>query len=316
MIIYLTKTEIRRTLVSMNIIDIQKHYVSEDSCAAAVEKLRWPDGVRCPICGEIRISRFKSKGKTGKVRRLLQCLEKTCRYQFTATTGTIFHDSHLPLHKWFLAITLVCNAKKGLSAKQMQRDLGVSYKTAWYLCHRIRNAMQRSSGGPKLQGIVEVDETYVGGKYDRRRKRNPHEKQPVIGLIERGGMVDAHTIPTPSKTVLTGVVRARVSTKAEMVVTDQYRAYKSLGKDYRHKSINHLREYVRGNVHTNSIENFWSLFKRGLIGSFHKMSTKHMHRYVNEFTYRFNGRKNPNIWGDTLRNLLGGTAMPYRDLVS
>ena len=301
----------------MNIIDIQKRFASEDACLAKVEQMRWPDGVvRCPICGESRISRFKGKGKTGKVRHLLQCLEKTCRYQFTATTGTIFHDTHLPLNKWFLAIALVCNAKKGLSAKQMQRDLGVSYKTAWHLCHRIRAAMQKAPGGPKLQGIVEVDETYVGGKYDRRRKRNPHEKQPVIGLIERGGLVEAHTIPTPSRKVLTGVVRSRVSTKAEMLVTDQYRAYKSLGEDYRHKSINHLREYVRGNVHTNSIENFWSLFKRGLIGSFHKMSTKHMHRYVNEFTYRFNGRKNPNIWGDTLNNLLRGKAVPYQELTS
>lgn len=299
----------------MNLINVSKEFNTEDKCLAYLENMRWPKGVRCPTCGNDKISRFQRKGKTGKVQHLYQCLEKTCRYQFSATTGTIFHDSHLPLAKWFLAIALITDAKKGISANQLKRHLGVQYKTAWHLAHRIREAMQEPKN-EKLTGIVEVDETYVGGRYDRRRKRGRHQKTPVVGLIQRGGKVEAMTIPTPSKAVLCGVVRDRVSTDAEMVVTDQYAAYNSLKKDYRHKIINHIREYVRGKIHTNSIENFWSLFKRGIIGNFHHVSVKHLPRYLVESAYKFNNRKMPNLFGMTVGNLLGGIVVPYKKLIS
>ena len=300
----------------MNIIDLNKEFATEEACLAHLEKMRWPEGVRCPMCGANRISKFQTRGKTGKVRHLIQCLEKTCRYQFAATTGTIFHDTHLPLQKWFLAIALVCNAKKGLSAKQMQRDLGVAYRTAWYLYHRIREAMQEPSG-EKLKGIVEVDETYVGGKYDRRRKRGPWEKVPVIGLVERKGRLEAKRISHPSKAVLTGVVRGRVSAEAEMVITDQHPGYAALKSDYRHQVVNHIRQWVRARtIHTNTIENFWSLFKRGLVGSFHKVSAKHLHRYLNEFTYRFNRRGEHDLFGQTVGRLLTREWLPYQELVA
>jgi transposase-like protein len=201
----------------MNLIDVGKEFATEEACLAYLEELRWPQGVRCPQCGGNKISRIERR-KSGKNKRqlLYQCLEQTCHWQFSATAGTIFHDSHLPLSKWFLAVALVLNAKKGLSAKQMERDLGVSYRTAWYLCHRIRKAMEEGEL-PKFTGVIEVDETYVGGKYDRRRKRGPWEKTPVMGIIERQGRVEAYSIPTPSKTVLVGKIKDRVSPEAELV---------------------------------------------------------------------------------------------------
>jgi transposase-like protein len=206
------------------------------------------------------------------------------------------------------------NAKKGISAKQMQRDLGVGYQTAWYLCHRIRKAMEEGEL-PKFTGTVEADETYVGGRYDRRRKRGPWEKTPVM-VIERRGRVEAYRIPTPSKTVLVGKIRDRVSPEAELVITDELAAYKSINANYRHEVIEHIREWVRGNVHTNTIENFWSLFKRGVIGSFHKVSAKHLPRYLAEFTYRFNKREEENLFMVTLRRLVATINLPNKTLVT
>ena len=298
----------------MNLININRELNTEEKCLAYLEAQRWPHKVRCLLCGNDEIYRFKRTGKTGKVQHLFQCKEKTCCYQFSATTSTIFHRSHLPLTKWFIAISIVLSAKKGVSARQIMRNIGVSYKTAWYLCHRIREAMTDVQE-EKLGGVVEVDETYIGGRYDRRSKRGPWEKPAVVGLIQRGGRVEAMTIPTPSKAVLCGVVRDRVSTDAEMLVTDQYRSYHSLKKDYRHKIINHLREYVKGRIHTNSIENFWSLLKRGIVGNFHHVSLKHLPRYLVEATYKFNNRKAGNLFQTTVRNLLAGETLPYRKLV-
>ncbi len=301
----------------MNLIDVTKEFATEAACLDYLEKMRWPDGeMFCVCCGEIgRVSKI-TREKTGKNRRvrLYQCLG--CGKQFSATSGTIFHDSHLPLSKWFMAVALICNAKKGLSARQVQRDLGIgSYRTAWYLCHRIRKAMEEGEL-PKFTGVVEVDETYVGGRYDRRRRRQPWEKQGVMGFAERQGRVEAYPIPTPSKTVLVGKIKDRVSTDAELVVTDQYRSYAAIRKTHRHAVINHIREWVRGRIHTNTIENFWSLFKRGVIGSFHKVSAKHLPRYLAEFTYRFNGRKMEGLFQTTLARLAGTTVMPYKKLVA
>jgi transposase-like protein len=299
----------------MNLIDVARDLNTQEKCLAYLENYRWPAGVRCPTCGNAKLTKYQKKGKTGKSQQIYQCLEKTCQIQFSATTGTLFHDSHLPLPKWFMAIALVTDAKKGISSNQLKRHLKVSYKTAWYLAHRIREAMQQDKS-LKFSGVVEVDETYVGGRYDHRRKRLPHEKPSVMGIIERGGKVIASHIPTPSKIVLTGKIKDHVLPDAEMIVTDQYVAYKSLGEAFRHKVINHIREYVRGNVHTNTIENFWSLFKRGVIGSFHNVSVKHLPRYLDEFTYRFNNRKDVDLFGATVKNLLTGSALPYCKLIA
>jgi len=311
----------------MNLIDVHKQLNTEEKCSDFLERMRWPDGLCCIKCGVAgRISKFTSNETTRKRfskkkqqvvtvkvpgRRLYECLD--CGHQFSVTTGTIFNDTHLPLEKWFTAIAIICEAKKGVSACQMQRHLGCHYRTAWHLCHRIREAMKEPAG--ILSGTVEVDETYVGGKYDKRRKRDPWSKMPVVGLVERKGKVQAFPIPTASKQILIGVVKDRVSPDSR-VITDQWPAYKTLKNDYRHDVINHIKgEYVRGDVHTNTIENFWSLLKRGIIGSYHKVSIKHLDRYLAEFTYRFNRRdEQKELFAMTTKNLLNGDRLTYNTL--
>ena len=173
--------------MDVNLISlIEKYGSDDDKCRKYLESLKWQNGVKCPRCGSEKVSRIIKRDQ-------FDCDE--CRYQFSVTAGTIFHDSHLPIWKWFLAVYLMTESKKGISANQLKRNLGISYKTAWYLCHRIRKAMEEATDKPQLNGIVEVDETYVGGKYDRRRKRDRYEKQPVIGLLERDGSLKQRRFP-------------------------------------------------------------------------------------------------------------------------
>ena len=296
---------------------------------AHLEELRWPEGVRCLACESERISKFQTKESTRKrfskrlgkevevrvpARHLYQCLE--CGRQFSATLGTLFNDTHLPLRKWFLAIALMCNAKKGVSALQLQRDLEVSYRTAWHLAHRIRKAM-KDEDGPQLTGVIESDETFIGGRYDKRRKRNPWKKLAVHALIKRGGKIEARHVPGATKEVLVAVVKNRVSPKAQLLATDESTVYRTLGETYTHETVNHsVKEWVRGNVHTNSLEGAFSLFKRALIGSFHQISIKHLQRYLDEFTYRFNGRDHPDLFSVTLARLALGIPLPYKTLTS
>lgn len=310
----------------MNLIDVQKQFATEAQCLDYLENMRWPNGVRCPDCGSEHISRVKREADSKNVRnRFYQCLEPSCRHQFSATAGTIFHDSHLPLSKWFLAIALILNAKKGLSALQLGRDLGLikdptkktGYKTAWYLAHRIRKAMEDKEGS-LFTGTVEVDETYVGGKFDPRRKRARRDKPAVVGLIERGnsGRVRTMRLNTVSKATLVGTILQNTDESAH-IMTDEHAGYKSVGKIRKHESVNHIKEeWVRGNVHTNSIENYWSLFKRGLIGSFHQVSVKHLERYMAEFDYRFNNRQNGDIFIKTVARMCGTIPMPMAKLTA
>lgn len=301
----------------MNLIDVNKQFDTDAKCLAYLENMRWPAGVRCVTCGTDKISRVTRESKSKNKRNAFyQCLESTCKQQFSPTAGTIFHDSHLPLHKWFMALALMVDAKKGMSALQLQRHLGIgSYRTAWYLFHRIRKVMEEN-GGSLLSGTVEVDETYIGGRYDKRRKRGRYEKTPVVGLVERGGKVRTMKIPTASKDILVGVVMDNVDRNAKLM-TDENRSYKSLGTIYQHKTVQHIAlEYVRGNVHTNTIEGYWSLLKRGIIGSFHQLSVKHLDRYLNEFEYRFNGRKDADLFTATLQRMVQTIQMPYKQLTA
>jgi DNA-directed RNA polymerase subunit N (RpoN/RPB10) len=324
--------------IGKSVIEVAKVFASEENCHNYLEAARWPRGVRCFQCGSDKISKYTAKGKTrivtnkqtgekitkiGPDRYLYQCMEQTCKFQFTTTVGTLFNDTHLPLNKWFMAIAIMCNAKKGASAKQIERDLGVSYKTAWYLCHRIRKGMDEGFEIP-FEGKVECDETYVGGRYDRRRNREPWEKQPVFGALQRGtetetSKVRTFPIPTASKSILTEAVKATVSPKADLLITDQNPGYKKVGKLYKHETVNHIElEYVRKgdarSIHTNSIENFWSNFKRGVIGSFHQVSVKHLQRYLNEFSFRFNNRFDQEIFALVVINLVIKSALPYKAL--
>ena len=287
-----------------NLIKLFEEFNSEDRCREYLELLRWPTGVCCVRCGNVSVSNLEK-------RQQYEC--NGCRYRFSATAGTVFHDSHLPLWKWFLAAYLICEAKKGVSANQIKRTLGISYKTAWYLCHRIREAM-RSDMSERLKGIIEADETFVGGKYDKRRKREGWEKPCVVGVIQRGGPVRAQKVQSRGAQAVGGFVKASVEPGAKLM-TDEYAGYKALAQIYDHATVNHSAlQYVEGTTHTNSIENFWSLFKRGVVGSFHKVSEKHLDRYLSEFTYRFNSRNDGRLFQNTLRNLVNGKTLTFERL--
>jgi transposase-like protein len=306
----------------MNLLDIYKELNTEEKCLTFLEHMRWPDGVKCLSCESLRITRITAKGKLnrktkkrGPDRELYQCNE--CRFQFTATTGTVYHDTHLPLCKWFLAIALITESKKGMSANQLARALGVQYRTAWYLAHRIRKAMV-DANPPKLSGIVEIDETYIGGK-QRGHRSKLKNKDVVIGVRERGGPVRlVQTADNKSDTVYQ-VIADHVSKDAEAIMTDESPIYNFETTQFhnvRHERIKHKAKiYVRGDVHTNTVESAFSLFKRGLTGAFHKVSLKHLQRYLNEFSYRFNNRKDANLFGMTVRRMALAGNLPYSKLI-
>jgi len=326
----------------MNLIDVNTQLQTEDQCLDFIEKVRWPDGkIRCVRCGTDKVSRItrtvnpriaRSEKKQNKRTRLYACLEATCKHRFTPTVGTLFHDSHLPLAKWFAAVALIVHAKKGMSAKQVQRHLGVNYRTAWYMGHRIRKAMASGegilsnpgsgeSGAPKLSGTVEIDETYIGGK-QKGNYRKRLNKDVVMGIRERGGDLRLIHIEDSTSESLAAEIKQHVDPKVKMVITDELQAYPSAMIEAgihgsRHQTIRHKDKiYVRGEVHTNTIESAFSLLKRGVIGSFHSVSSKHLHRYLSEFEYRFNRRTAPQLFGETVANLVGTREMRYRDLVS
>lgn len=294
----------------MNLVSLVDRYDRDDKCREVLEDLRWPDGVHCVRCGSFSVLDLAKHNRW-------EC--RDCGYQFSVMSGTIMHDSHLPLRKWFLAIYLMCESKKGISANQMMRTLGIgSYRTAWYLCHRIRQAMGNDPfDGPTLVGVVEVDETLAGGKKRGKGRGYRGNKTIVAGAIQRGGNVRLEHIPDVEKKTLHGFIQRSVRDEAEAIYTDEFKSYLGIGdNDTRHETVNHsAEEWVVGDVHTNSIENVWSLFKRSLMGAFHKMSKKHMDRYLEELEWRFNNRNNEHIFRDTLSRLMHTAPMTYRDLV-
>ncbi len=305
----------------MKLIDVHRQFNTQDKCLDYLVAMRWPNGVCCIACGSLKVSKItREKAGKNKQTRIYQCLEKSCGHQFSATAGTIFHDSHLPLEKWFLAIALICEAKKSLSANQMSRHLGVNYRTAWHLCHRIREAMIDHS--EQLKGRVEIDETYIGAKVIRRADRHKprKEKDVVLGMVERGGKLRLVHIPDTKSAIIRPVVNKHVSRDAGMIITDEHAAYPFAleGRFYkRHKTVNHSKTYGIGEIHTNTIENVFSNFKRGIKGSFHHVSIKHLQRYCEEFSYRFNRREQQSqMFGDTLRRLASGNALPYKSLTA
>lgn len=307
---------------SMDLPTLVNRFHDEDRCRQYLEDLRWPNGIACPKCGstEDRITDIPSRGTH-------RCNE--CQYQFSVRAGTILQDSKLPLWKWFLATYLISESKKGISSNQIKRMLGVTYKTAWFLTHRIRGAMAYAHQD-QLAGIVEADETFVGGKYryartDKRidgtpaRGRRPdNNKSVILGAVERGGQVRLRLAPDRSKRSINEFLIAEVSDGAEAIFTDDWSAYRGLGdENTRHESVNHsAKEYVRGDVHTNTAEGVWSLLKRSIVGSYHHLSVKHLPAYLDELEWRFNHRNDEHIFRETLRVLVTADPLTYESLIA
>jgi transposase-like protein len=259
--------------------------------AEYLESVRWPDGPVCPHCGESERKAYFLKNQT---RRLWKCA--ACRKQFTVTVGTIFESSHIPLNKWLLAFYLLCSSKKGMSAHQLHRMLGVTYKSAWFMAHRIREAMKQPPFQARLTGTVEADETYIGGKARNRRRRDQQkktgrgvDKTPVVVLVQRGGLAYSQRVANVTGAELKGVIRRHVDPSAT-IVTDAFKSYAGLGPEYAaHQVVNHADdEWTRGDWHTNTAENFFSILKRGIDGVYHHVSEAHLPRYLAEFDFRYN----------------------------
>jgi transposase-like protein len=269
-----------------------RYFDDPDVANDFVAALRWPDGPFCPTCGGKELSYVST-------RRLWQCKDKTCKRQFSVKVGTIFEDSPIPLHKWIISVWLIANSKNGISSHELGRSVGLTQKSAWFVNHRVRLAMHEGSFDAKLSGVIEVDETFIGGK---ARNMHPHvrarritgtggkDKTAVLGLIERGGRVRAEVVPDRKRHTLQGRVRYQVA-EGSSVYTDSLYSYSGLGEDFAHEVVDHAEAYVRDQVHTNGIENFWSLLKRGLKGTYVQVAPFHLFRYLDERVFAFNERK-------------------------
>ena len=278
----------------MNLIEVIERFPDQESCIEHLERVRWRGTPHCTHCGSVSIKRKKESG-VGRVGRW-HCPD--CKASFKVTHETVFHGTKIPLQKWFMAIALILNAKKGLSSYQLQRDLDLNQKTAWYLLVRIRAEMSKK-GGALLQGIVEADETYIGGrprKENKKADREPAkrgrgtEKTPVIGVVERGGKVVAEVAEKLTGRRILEFIKRAVKIEDSELMTDEYHAYNEIGKQMKHHIVNHQEQFVDGNVHTNTIEGFWSLLKRAWYGQHHHYTTGYTPLYVAERCYVYNYR--------------------------
>lgn len=279
-----------------NITELAPYIADEDKARELFERIRWPNGPYCPHChadDESKIYKIVPKEGSKTRKGLYKC--GSCRKQFTCTVGTVFEGSHIPLNKWVFAIYLMCSSKKGVSANQLKRELGISYKAAWFMCHRVRYAMQEPVLAGKLGGlgkVVEVDETFIGGK----RKNNPHRnykpkpKAVVVALIDREGKARSFPVPNRKAGPLKTLIRYNVL-ETSHIATDAFKSYEGLDQRFAgHGAVDHSKEFVRGVIHTNFAESYFSLFKRSIFGSYHHVSEKHLPRYLRECEFKWNSR--------------------------
>ena len=286
-------------ILAMNILETRKRFSTKRRCIKYLEEKRWEGSPKCPYCDSTKSS---SRAKEHRY----QC--NSCNRSYSVTVGTIFHNSNLCLTKWLLAISLILNAKKGISSRQLSRDLGVDKNTAWYLQMRVRRAMNEHDS--TLSGMVEVDETYIGGDLQNRTKRYRLErdkagivpsgmehKQPIIGMLQRGGIIIGKVLDKAHGKTIKPVLRRFIDT-ASTVITDGFGGYHGIHNNFKdHQIINHTQdEYVREEFHLNTLEGFWSLLKRGIQGQYHSISKRYLQSYVNEFCFRYSYRSDPHLF--------------------
>ena len=284
-----------------SIAQFRKDFPNEKACLIHLAAQRWPDGIHCPKCA--KVTRFHARNN----RRKMAC--QVCGYQVAPTADTIFHKSATPLSLWFHATFLMASTRCGISAKQVERELGVTYKTAWRMCHLIRKQLDEGNsplGGGS--GDVEIDETYIGGKRPGKRGRGADGKTAVVGMVERQGRVYAIAVPRVDKLTILPMIRANVD-KSATIHTDEFQVYNSLTRlGFIHQRVWHgAKEYARGDVHTNTIEGFWSLFKRSVDGTHHSISPLYLQNYLSEYVFRYNHRNDKQ---PMFRSFLNRLALP------
>jgi transposase-like protein len=293
---------------NMNLVDLAQHFSDEDKAREFLEKQRWPEGPVCPHCGLVGEA-YKLTPRPGTKTHVRKGVWKcaSCRKEFTVTVGTIFEDSHIPLHKWLLAYHLLCASKKGMSAHQLHRMLGITYKSAWFMAHRIRYTMSQEPLSSKLSGIIEMDETFVGGKLRigpqstkagervKDRLSPTANKASVVSVLQRNGRVQSMHMQRVTAETLRPVIDEMISEDAH-VMTDTATVVKGLGAIRKHSQVNHsAEEYVRYEdgvcITTNAVEGYFANLKRGINGVYHHVGKRHLHRYLSEFDFRYNSRK-------------------------
>ena len=292
----------------MNVMKLMEQFSDEETARKYLEGLRWPNGVACPRCGSLKCYYTSTRGTW-------EC--DSCGYHFSVTSGTMLHDTHLPLRKWLIAVYLMIESKKGISALQLKRLLDVAYKTAWYLSHRVRAAVEDAYPLP-LKGTVEIDETFVGGKVRGKGRGYKDNKAVVVGAVQREGRIALKVIKARDRESLHAFIGEVTADETEAYFTDEWAPYQGIADaNTRHETVNHsIEEWVQGDVHTNTIEGVWSLLKRSIVGAYHKVSVKHLDAYLDELEWRFNNRDNPWLFRDTLLRLLEAEPLPYSELVS
>ena len=288
----------------MNLFNIFARFPDQEACIEHLERVRWPVQTHCPYCGSLHVARKADGDRVGR----WNCHD--CKSSFNVLSDTIFTNSKIPLQKWFMAIGLMVNAKKSLSSPQLSRDIDVPQKASWYMQQRIRAEMTNKQGEIMLHGIIEADETYVGGKPRKRNKRDDDEPQaprgrgtrktPVIGAVERGGKVVAKVASDLTGRGVMEFLRKTVDPEGSVLITDEYRAYRAVRSTIPHAVINHSERYADGLTHTNTIEGFWSLLKRAWYGSHHHYRKHYIPLYVGEACWKYNERRNDNAFGSFL----------------